>query len=270
MTKQGTILVVDDNKGILTAVQMLLGTCFEKVITISTPNKIKATLHDENIDVVLLDMNFSAGINTGNEGLFWLSEIKKEDASIQVVLFTAYADIDLAVRGIKEGAADFVVKPWDNAKLLETLKTAYNIRTANRKGISIATDKLVVSKESGMFWGESNAMQQLRSLIEKVARTDVLQYGTLILQREREVFLHQSGTFLRASNLVRFQTPQPYMPGIVHDAFELFHRLQKTGSRVFVGYLPGQQESPAEGAEIAPLAATLSGRLCQEQVASVV
>ena len=172
MTKQGTILVVDDNKGILTAVQMLLGTCFEKVITISTPNKIKATLHDENIDVVLLDMNFSAGINTGNEGLFWLSEIKKEDASIQVVLFTADADIDLAVRGIKEGAADFVVKPWDNAKLLETLKTAYNIRTANRKGISIATDKLVVSKESGMFWGESNAMQQLRSLIEKVARTD--------------------------------------------------------------------------------------------------
>ena len=172
MTKQGTILVVDDNKGILTAVQMLLGTYFEKVITISTPNNIKATLHDENIDVVLLDMNFSAGINTGNEGLFWLSEIKKEDASIQVVLFTAYADIDLAVRGIKEGAADFVVKPWDNAKLLETLKTAYNIRTANRKGISIATDKLVVSKESGMFWGESNAMQQLRSLIEKVARTD--------------------------------------------------------------------------------------------------
>ena len=172
MTKQGTILVVDDNKVILTAVQMLLGTCFEKVITISTPNKIKATLHDENIDVVLLDMNFSAGINTGNEGLFWLSEIKKEDVSIQVVLFTAYADIDLAVRGIKEGAADFVVKPWDNAKLLETLKTAYNIRTANRKGISIATDKLVVSKESGMFWGESNAMQQLRSLIEKVARTD--------------------------------------------------------------------------------------------------
>lgn len=172
MTKQGTILVVDDNKGILTAVKMLLGTCFEKVITISTPNKIKTTLHDENIDVVLLDMNFSAGINTGNEGLFWLSEIKKEDAAVQVVLFTAYADIDLAVRGIKEGAADFVVKPWDNAKLLETLRAAYNIRIANRKGIAIADNKQIVSKESGMFWGESSAMQQLRSLIEKVARTD--------------------------------------------------------------------------------------------------
>ena len=99
MAKQGTILVVDDNKGILTAVQMLLGTCFEKVITISTPNKIKTTLHNENVDVVLLDMNFSAGINTGNEGLFWLSEIKKEDPAVQVVLFTAYADIDLAVKG---------------------------------------------------------------------------------------------------------------------------------------------------------------------------
>lgn len=172
MAKQGTILVVDDNKGILTAVEMLLKSSFEKVITISTPNKIKNTLHDEQIDVVLLDMNFSAGINTGNEGLFWLSEIKKEDASVQVVLFTAYADIDLAVRGIKEGATDFVVKPWDNAKLLETLLTAYNIRMATRKGIAYHSDKQVVSKESGMFWGESNAMQQLRSLIEKVARTD--------------------------------------------------------------------------------------------------
>lgn len=172
MAKQGTILVVDDNKGILTAVQMLLGTCFERVITISTPNKIKTTLHDEEVDVVLLDMNFSAGINTGNEGLFWLSEIKKEDASLQVVLFTAYADIDLAVRGIKEGAADFIVKPWDNAKLIETLQSAYSIRVANRKGLSPEEGKEVVSKESGMFWGESCAMQQLRNLVGKVARTD--------------------------------------------------------------------------------------------------
>lgn len=172
MAKQGTILVVDDNKGILTAVQMLLGTCFEKVITISTPNKIKMTLHNEDVDVVLLDMNFSAGINTGNEGLFWLSEIKKEKPAVQVVLFTAYADIDLAVRGIKEGATDFVVKPWNNTKLLETLKTAYDIRIASRKGIPHESDKQVISKESGMFWGESNTMQQLRNLIEKVAKTD--------------------------------------------------------------------------------------------------
>jgi len=107
--------------------------------------------------IILLDINFSAGINSGNEGLFWLSEIKKAYPSIQVVLFTAYADIDLAVRGIKEGATDFVVKPWDNAKLLETLQAAYQIRSANHKGG--VGNKQLVSKESGMFWGDSNAMR---------------------------------------------------------------------------------------------------------------
>lgn len=172
MAKKGTILVVDDNKGILTAVKMLLDTYFEKVITLTSPNQIQNTLRKEAIDVVLLDMNFSAGINTGNEGLFWLSEIKKTDASLQVILFTAYADIDLAVRGIKEGAVDFIVKPWDNAKLIETIQNAYELKIADKKGIKVSKEKKVVSKESGMFWGESNVMQQLRSLIEKVAGTD--------------------------------------------------------------------------------------------------
>lgn len=169
MAKQGTVLVVDDNKGILTAVQMLLSSCFEKIITIATPNKIKTVLHDETIDVVLLDMNFSAGINNGNEGLFWLTEIKKSYPTLPVVLFTAYADIDLAVRGIKEGAADFVVKPWNNAKLIETMQTAYASRAGKTNG---KDDKQVISKESGMYWGSSNAMQNLRILIDKVAKTD--------------------------------------------------------------------------------------------------
>ncbi len=163
--------MVDDNKAILTAVQMLLATCFEKVLTIATPNQIKAILRDEKIDVVLLDMNFSAGINSGNEGLFWLAEIKKDHPVLPVILFTAYADIDLAVRGIKEGAADFIVKPWDNNRLIETLQTAYATYTGGLKGGKAAA-KQVVSKESGMFWGESGAMQQLRMLIDKVARTD--------------------------------------------------------------------------------------------------
>lgn len=170
--KNGNILIVDDNRGVLTALQLLLKPYFEGIITLPSPVTLPSVLRERSWQVVLLDMNFTSGINTGNEGLYWLHEIKKLCPTLPVVLFTAYADIDLAVRGIKEGAADFVVKPWDNAKLLETLKTAYNIRTANHKGFSIVTDKLVVSKESGMFWGESNAMQQLRSLIEKVARTD--------------------------------------------------------------------------------------------------
>lgn len=172
MAKQGTILVVDDNKGILTAVRMLLETYFKKIISITNPNLIGNTLRDEEVDVVLLDMNFSAGINTGNEGLFWLAEIKKMDTSAQVVLFTAYADINLAVKGIKEGAVDFIVKPWDNAKLIETIQSAYELKIATKKGTVLPQQKQVVSKESGMFWGESNAMQQLRSLIEKVAKTD--------------------------------------------------------------------------------------------------
>lgn len=169
MAKQGTILVVDDNKGILTAVQMLLSTCFEKIITTSTPNKIKNLLHDESVDVVLLDMNFSAGINNGNEGLFWLNEIKKDYPNLPVVLFTAYADIDLAVRGIKEGAADFVVKPWNNTKLIETMQIAYSLHT--QKGRT-PKEKQLISKDTGMFWGKSNAMQNLRLLIDKVAKTD--------------------------------------------------------------------------------------------------
>ena len=148
---------------------MLLGTCFEGYHHLY-PEQDKNTLHDENVDVVLLDMNFSAGINSGNEGLFLALRDQEGYPSIQVVLFTAYADIDLAVRGIKEGATDFVVKPWDNAKLLETLQAAYQIRSANHKGG--VGNKQLVSKESGMFWGDSNAMQQLRMLIEKVAKTD--------------------------------------------------------------------------------------------------
>lgn len=169
MAKQGTILVVDDNKGILTAVQMLLQTVFEKVITIATPNKILSTLQSEKVDVVLLDMNFSAGINTGNEGLFWLSEIKKKYAQLPVVLFTAYGDIDLAVRGIKEGAADFIVKPWDNAKMLETIAAACALsHSKNRKKQSSS----MTTAESGMYWGESRVMQDLRMLVDKVAKTD--------------------------------------------------------------------------------------------------
>ncbi|MDR2968485.1 MAG: sigma-54 dependent transcriptional regulator [Tannerellaceae bacterium] len=171
MAKQGTILVVDDNKAILTAVQMLLATCFEKVIAITAPNKIKSILSDEKVDIVLLDMNFSAGINSGNEGLFRLNEIKKDYPALPVVLFTAYADIDLAVRGIKEGAADFVVKPWDNTKLIESLQAACRPKKGNGRKERGKTKQLIAG-ESGMFWGESPAMQQLRSLIEKVAGTD--------------------------------------------------------------------------------------------------
>ena len=122
--KQGTILIVDDNRNILTTVRMLLDPIFHNIITIANPNSIPAKLREEHPDVVLLDMNFSSGINSGNEGLFWLREIKSLSPKTEVVLFTAYADIQLAVTGIKEGAADFIVKPFDNEKMISTLLEA--------------------------------------------------------------------------------------------------------------------------------------------------
>ena len=164
-------MVVDDNKGILKALGLLLDKYFDKVILISSPNRIAGTLWNERVDVVLLDMNFSAGINTGNEGIYWLSQIKKADANIQVVVFTAYADIDLAVRAIKEGAADFVVKPWENDKLIATLLSAYNLGKSKKvkflKGM-----RQELSSAAPMFWGASQSMRQVRLLVDKVAATD--------------------------------------------------------------------------------------------------
>ena len=119
---QGNILIVDDNKSVLASLNLFLKSKVNRVITCSTPNQIAATLQKEPIDVVLLDMNFSAGINSGNEGLFWMREIHKIDPLMVVILITAYGDIQLAVSAMKEGATDFVLKPWDNQKLLATLR----------------------------------------------------------------------------------------------------------------------------------------------------
>lgn len=170
--KQGRILVVDDNKSILMALKLLLGNYFETVVTLPSPNALITTLREGSFDVVLLDMNFSAGINSGNEGLYWLSQVKETSPYAQVVLFTAYADIDLAVKGIKAGAADFVVKPWDNAKLIATLMAAYNLSLSRREVKQLKEIKREFRSESGMYWGDSRAMAELRQLIEKVAKTD--------------------------------------------------------------------------------------------------
>lgn len=169
MEKQGTILIVDDNRAILTAVQLLLRNYFETILVLNNPNSLLQTLHTHSIDVVLLDMNFKAGINNGNEGLFWLEEIKKNCPFTQVVLFTAYADIELAVKGMKKGANNFIVKPYDNQKLIETLISAYKqkIKLQGKTGNDNSE-----KGEGGMFWGNSAAMQQLKSLIHKVALTD--------------------------------------------------------------------------------------------------
>lgn len=122
MTKYKSILVVDDNDGVRVSLKFLLKKMFDTVITIDSPEKILTTLSQEEVSIVLLDMNFSLGLNTGREGMFWLTNIKQKYPDIPVVLFTAYADIQLAINGLKQGASDFVIKPWDNTQLLDTLR----------------------------------------------------------------------------------------------------------------------------------------------------
>ncbi|MBO6024840.1 MAG: sigma-54-dependent Fis family transcriptional regulator [Bacteroidales bacterium] len=160
------ILVVDDNAGIRSALKILLPMRFAEVELIASPKVLMETMRTFKPDVVLLDMNFETDINTGNEGLFWLSELKRDFPEVEVVLFTAYADIALAVEGMKRGAFDFVVKPWDNAKLLATLEEAC------KKHRKVGGKEVSGQPAPTMRWGESEAMQQLRAMVEKVAPTD--------------------------------------------------------------------------------------------------
>lgn len=166
MAKHGKILVVDDNQGIRSALSILLPAHFEKVELIPSPKTLVATIEAFRPDVVLLDMNFNTDINTGNEGLYWTGEIKKMFPDLQVVLFTAYADIALAVEGMKRGAFDFIVKPWDNDKLISTLQAACAL---SRKASAPAGSS---SSDSGMFWGTSQAMMQILRTVDKIAPTD--------------------------------------------------------------------------------------------------
>lgn len=156
------LLVVDDNKDVLSAVKMLMMPKVDEVITTSSPVTIPELIRRHRPQVVLLDMNFRASINNGNEGLFWLSEIRRIAPEVAVVLFTAYADVALAVEGMKMGATDFIVKPFDNSRLTEILLNAFGGKGGEKQ-----------KKESPqMIWGESAEMQQVRMIVERVAPTD--------------------------------------------------------------------------------------------------
>lgn len=164
---KGKILVVDDNSGIRAALKLLLPMHFAQVELIPSPKELVSRIAEFRPDVVLLDMNFHTDINTGNEGLYWLSEIKRVRPDIEVVLFTAYADIQLAVEGMKRGAFDFIVKPWDNDRLVETLKAAY----ANRSKEAREEDAAPASTIP-MLWGKGQAMMAIRRTVEKISTTD--------------------------------------------------------------------------------------------------
>ena len=187
--KHGKILVVDDNQGIRNALKLLLTPQFAEVEIIASPKTLVCTMESFKPQVVLLDMNFYTDINTGNEGLYWTGELKKMYPDVQVVLFTAYADIALAVEGMKRGAFDFIVKPWDNAKLIDTLGAAFEKSlslTNARKGIKNSDNNKV-----SMIWGATPVMLQIKQTLAKVAPTD----ATILITGEngtgKDVLAHE-------------------------------------------------------------------------------
>lgn len=174
--KSGSILIVDDNKSALSALSLLLQFDFESVTCLSSPHQIASELRKREHDIVLLDMNFSAGLNSGNEGLFWLGEIKKQSPQLEVVMMTAYAEVELAVKALKQGAADFITKPWQNEKLVATLKAVLKLRKSSQEVESLKGRERILKeeliREHEVLTGSSPAMQKVLQLVEKVAKTE--------------------------------------------------------------------------------------------------
>ena len=163
--EKGTILIVDDNKGVLASLELLLETEFSEIKTAHHPNQIISIINTSPIDVIILDMNFSAGINNGNEGLYWLKRIREIAPALPVVMLTAYGDVELAVKALKNDATDFLLKPWDNRTLVRKIKDAF---ASGKKRKNRIPDR----NKSPMIVGTSPAMQQLMKIVVKVARTD--------------------------------------------------------------------------------------------------
>ena len=174
--EKGKILVVDDNKSILSAVEILLQDEFEEIITIANPNQLPSLVESTDFDLILLDMNFAAGVNTGNEGLYWLTRIKEIKPELEVVLFTAYGDVELAVKALKQGAADFILKPWDNEKLKATLRNVFKLQQSKKEIKKLRQKESAlkgeINKEKHFIIAQSPQMQQILALIKKVAATD--------------------------------------------------------------------------------------------------
>jgi len=176
MTK-GTLLIVDDNKALLDALELVMQNEFEKVITLTDPNRIPEALRKNDVDIVMLDMNFKAGVNNGNEGLFWMREIFKFDSNISIVIVTAFGDVELAVKAIREGAVDFILKPWNESKLLATINVAWKLRLSRLEAANLKSDNQLLKNEikkggERIVLGASPTMINVMNIVRKVAVTD--------------------------------------------------------------------------------------------------
>ena len=173
--KKGKILIVDDNEEILIALKLFLGEYFN-VVTAKNPNTILSLIQQNTFDLFILDMNFSGGQSTGNEGIFWMREILKFDNEAIIIFITAYGDVELSVKAMKEGATDFIQKPWGDEKLLATVLSAYKLRSSRMEVQKLKAKQAHISQASAdeqpIFLGESKAMTKVWDTIKKVAKTD--------------------------------------------------------------------------------------------------
>lgn len=177
MDKENKILLVDDNKSVLNSLQLFLGDKFSHIKCLTNPELIPGELKKEDYDLVVLDMNFSAGVNSGNEGLFWMKEVLKHDKDISVVLLTAYGSIDLAVKAVKLGAVDFILKPWENKKFLATLSSALKLRSSVKELNELKQKQKQINKsqckELDTLEAGSTKMKDLYGQLDKIVQTDV-------------------------------------------------------------------------------------------------
>ena len=175
-TLKSNILIADDNKSILSALEILLAPEFGEIVLVSNPNLIPAELKKRDFGAILLDMNFSAGINTGNEGIYWLGKIREADPDVSVIMITAFGDVDTAVRALKAGASDFVLKPWDNEKLIASVKLAVELSHSKKEVLLLKEReselKKEINREQKQIIGSSPKMVEVLTMARKVARTD--------------------------------------------------------------------------------------------------
>jgi DNA-binding NtrC family response regulator len=175
---KGTVLIVDENRGILTSLEQIVKSRFEKVITLHSPERINEVLRSSDVDIVMLDTNFKSVVNNGNEGLFWMRKIFDYDDNISVIIVTASGDVELAVKAIKEGAVDFILRPWDESKLLATINAAWQLRLSRIEASALKRDNQQLKKEINkgggkIVTGASPTMINVMNIVRKVAATDV-------------------------------------------------------------------------------------------------
>jgi DNA-binding NtrC family response regulator len=174
--KEGSILIVDDNNDLLIALKLILARSFEQIDTLRNPNLVLSAIEKHAYDLILLDMNFKAGQSTGNEGIFWMNKIREKDSRASVVFITAYGDVELAIRSLKEGAADFIMKSWDEQKILSTLLSVYELRKS-RMEVSLLKKKQAhltseLEKDLSICHCKSASMQKIDLMVKKIAATD--------------------------------------------------------------------------------------------------